>query len=159
MHGNVGQDLAVQLVAGLLQAIDQLRIAKVVKLSCGRDAHDPQRAELALLLFATRVSELQATLYGLLRCLVELRFCEEVAACSLENLLPAVTPLGTTFYAGHWSSPFCVRLSCGWRQEALPGRESGKPLHSLIQASISRACRTAWLSRLPGAGATLSPWP
>ena len=49
LHGNVGQNLAVELDAGLLQSADELRIAGPVQLACGGDTHDPQRAELALL--------------------------------------------------------------------------------------------------------------
>ena len=50
LHGDVGQDLAVQLDAGLLQSVDELRVAGAVQLGGGGDADDPQRAELALLL-------------------------------------------------------------------------------------------------------------
>src|ERR1700728_1039466 len=86
LHSDIGQDLAIQLDASLFQSIDQLRIAEVVELGCSRDADDPQRAELALLLTAAGGGELEAALYCFLGCLVELGLGEEVAACALENL-------------------------------------------------------------------------
>src|SRR4051794_10957159 len=126
MHGDIGQDLAIELDSGLFESIDQLRIARAVQLSGGRDAHDPQRAELALLLTTADVGELQAALHGFLRRLVELGFGKEITAGAFENLLAAVIPLGTAFYAGHSVFSICVtsdlfRRFSGWRQEALPG--------------------------------------
>src|ERR1700738_1101755 len=90
MHGDVGQDLAIQLDAGLLEPVDELGVTGAIQLAGGVDAHDPQGAELALLLFAAGVSELEAAFDGFLGSLVELRFCEEVTACPLKNLLAAV---------------------------------------------------------------------
>jgi len=101
LDGDVGEDLAVQFDASLLQAVDQLRVAEVIQLGGSRDAHDPQRTELALLLLAACVGKLQAALDGLLGCLIELGLRKEVSTGSLQNLLAAVTPLGTAFYAGH----------------------------------------------------------
>src|SRR5579871_2012902 len=101
MHGDVGQNLAIQFHAGFLEPVNELRVAGAVQLAGSRDAHDPQRAELALLLLAAGVGKLEAALDGFLGSLVELGFREEVTACSLKNLLAAVTPLGTAFYAGH----------------------------------------------------------
>ena len=61
---------------------------------------------LALLLLAAGVGEHQAAFDGLLRCLVELGFGEEVAAGAFQDLLAAVGALGTPFYTGHRGSPF-----------------------------------------------------
>src|SRR6185437_4254018 len=64
------------------------------------------------------VGKLEAALYGFLRCLVELGFRQEIAACAFQNLFAAVMPLSSTFYAWHGGSPFCVlsvtRLEAGW---------------------------------------------
>src|SRR6185437_2933580 len=101
VHGNVGQDFAVELDSGCLEAVDELRVADAVDFSGGIDAHDPERAVLALLLLASAVSELHAALDGFLGGLVELGFCEEVTAGALQNFLAAVVAFGSTFYAGH----------------------------------------------------------
>jgi hypothetical protein len=117
LDGDVGEDLAIKLDASLFQSVDELRVAGAVGLGGGRDADDPQGAELALLLLAAGVGELEAALDGFLGCLVELGFSKEVSTSSLENLFAAITPLGTTFYAGHLFSPFDVawvtRLEAG----------------------------------------------
>src|SRR4051794_1843970 len=47
-HGDVGQDLAVEVDAGELQAVDEGAVAHVVLARGGVDAHDPQAAEVAL---------------------------------------------------------------------------------------------------------------
>src|SRR6185437_4821041 len=74
VDGDISQYLAVQFYAGLLQPVDELRIAGAVELAGCGDADDPQRAELALLLAPAAIGELQAALDGFLRCLVELGF-------------------------------------------------------------------------------------
>ncbi len=50
VDGDVGEDLAVELDAGLLEPVDELRVAGAVELGGGGDADNPERAELALLL-------------------------------------------------------------------------------------------------------------
>src|SRR3954454_235813 len=54
-HGNVGQDLAVQLDTGQLQPVHELRVAHAVELGCGVDAGDPQAAEITLAVAAVTV--------------------------------------------------------------------------------------------------------
>src|SRR5271170_5945224 len=101
IYSDVRQHLAVELDSGGLKTVDELRVADVVDLGRGIDAHDPERAVLALLLFASAVGELQSALDGFLRCLVELRLSKEITACALEDLLAAVVTFCSTFYAGH----------------------------------------------------------
>src|SRR5271156_2379199 len=72
VHGNVGEHLAVELDTGGLEAVDELRVADAVDLGGGVDAHDPEGTVLPLLLLAAAVGELESTLDGFLRCLVEL---------------------------------------------------------------------------------------
>ena len=90
LDGDVGEDFAVQFNAGLLEAVDELRIAEVVQLGGGGDADNPERTELALLLLAAGVGKLQAALDGFLGCLVELGLRKEVSTSSLKNLFAAV---------------------------------------------------------------------
>src|SRR5215472_13562867 len=99
--GDVGEDLAVQANASLLQAVDEGRVAHAVQLSRRADADDPHRAELPLLLLAADVGKLETALNGFLRCLIELGFCEEVAACALEDLFAAIVALCTALYTRH----------------------------------------------------------
>src|SRR5437868_5447440 len=47
-HGNVGQDLAVQLDVGQLQTVDQLAVAQAAHPASRVDAGDPQPPEFAL---------------------------------------------------------------------------------------------------------------
>ncbi len=99
--GNVGKDLAVQAVARLLEAVDERRVAHTVQTRRCADTHNPQRAELALLLLAANVGKLQPALNCFLGGLVELGFGEEVTACALEDLFAAVIAFCTAFYTRH----------------------------------------------------------
>src|SRR5208337_3419870 len=85
-----------------------------------------------------------AALYGLLRCLVQLRFREEITAGAFQNLLAAVTPLGATFYAGHGGFSFLRFCLRGWRQEAII--DGCQPLHSLSSSLISRRASRSFSS-------------
>src|SRR5918998_4649362 len=48
-HGYVGQNLAVDLDAGLLEAVHELAVGESLLAGGGVDAHDPKAAEVALL--------------------------------------------------------------------------------------------------------------
>src|ERR1700681_2490971 len=76
----VCQDLAIQFYACLFEAVNELVVAHPIQFGGGADAHDPQRPELPLALFAPGVCELQAALDGLFGRPVQLGFCEEVTA-------------------------------------------------------------------------------
>src|SRR5271157_5700545 len=130
IYGDVGQHLAVELDSGGLETVDELRVADVVDLGGGIDAHDPERAELAFFLLASAVSELQSALYGFLRCLVELRFCEEITAGALENLFAAVVAFCSTFYAGH-----CLVLLLVLRYAA--GGRMRRPMACTVTSSLA----------------------
>src|SRR4051794_41400775 len=54
-HGDVGQDLAVEVDAGELQAMDEGAVAQAVLARGGVDADDPQAAEVALAVAAVAV--------------------------------------------------------------------------------------------------------
>ena len=62
LHGDVGEDLAIQFDARFFQPVDELVVAQSIQLGGGADAHDPQRAVLALALLTARVGELQSAL-------------------------------------------------------------------------------------------------
>ena len=64
---NFRQHLAIEFYSGLLQSVDELAVADSVQLSGGVDAYDPDGTVLALLLLATRVSELESALDALFR--------------------------------------------------------------------------------------------
>src|SRR6185437_13142035 len=104
--GDVGKDLAVQTVAGQLEAVDEGRVAHAVDAAGRVDTDDPESAVLPLLLLAAGVREHESALDGLLRCLIELGFCEEVTTRALEDLLAAIITFRTPFYTGHLASPF-----------------------------------------------------
>src|SRR5271170_3339965 len=58
----VGDDLAIQLDAGQLQAVDELGIAQAMLAGAGIDALDPEGAEAALLVAPVAIGILQPLL-------------------------------------------------------------------------------------------------
>src|SRR5436305_14056953 len=80
LQGDIGEHLAVELDACSLQSVDEVAVGQAVQAGGGADADDPDGAELALLLLASGVGELQSALHRFLRSLVELGFCEEIPA-------------------------------------------------------------------------------
>src|SRR5580700_7193738 len=113
VHGEIGEHLAIQLDAGLLQAVDQLRVRDAVDLRGGVDAHNPDGAVLPLLALAAAVGKLQPALDSFLRCLVQLGFGEEVAARPFQDFLAAVIAFCPTFYARHRNSPLVTGSAAG----------------------------------------------
>src|SRR3954466_14148071 len=71
LQGDIGEHFAVELDAGFLQSVDEVAVGQAVQTGGGADADDPDGAVLALLLFASEVGELHATLHRFLRSLVE----------------------------------------------------------------------------------------
>src|SRR5205814_2511354 len=82
-HRQLGQDLAVEFDSALFQAADKPAVAEAVLLGGGADAHDPDGAELALLLLASGVGKLEGALHRLFGGAVELGFCEVISAGAL----------------------------------------------------------------------------
>src|SRR5271166_4465148 len=74
-HRQIGKDLAIQFDAGLLQAVDELAVTGSVQLGGSADAHNPDGTELALLLLAAAVGELQPAFDRLFRLTVQFGFC------------------------------------------------------------------------------------
>src|SRR5271170_1136735 len=161
IYSDVRQHLAVELDSGGLKTVDELRVADVVDLGRGVDAHDPERAVLALLLLASAVGELQSALDSFLRCLVELRLGEEITACSLEYLLAAVVAFCSTFYTGHLVLLLVLRCAAGGRMRLradlftrlLPDRSAMtpgalRPLHH-VQIRRRESCAQPLRGRRP----------
>src|SRR3712207_6433075 len=69
-HGDVGQDLAVQLDAGELQAVHERAVGHALEARGGVDAGDPQAAEVALAVAAVPVRVGVRLHQGFLRALV-----------------------------------------------------------------------------------------
>ena len=94
IHGQVGQNLAVQFHACFLQPVDELVVAEPVQSGGRGDADYPQRAELALLLASSGEGKLQAAVDGFLGGPVKLRFGEEISSIFLRlarRLVPRFT--------------------------------------------------------------------
>jgi len=106
VSGNVGEDLAIEAIAGELEAVDEGRVAHAIVAAGSVDADDPEGAVLTLLLFTTGVGELESALDGFLSSLVELGLGEEVTTRALEDLFAAIVAFCTPFYTGHLTSPF-----------------------------------------------------
>src|ERR1035438_9402654 len=64
VYRQLSQDLAIEFDAGFLQSADELVIVHSVQAGAGADAHDPQRAVLALFLLAAGIGKLQPALDG-----------------------------------------------------------------------------------------------
>ena len=59
VSGDVGEDLAIEAVAGKFKTVDERRVAHAVDPARGVDADDPESAILALLLFAAGIGKFQ----------------------------------------------------------------------------------------------------
>src|SRR5690606_5132490 len=86
-HGQVSEDLPVHLDAGLLQAVHEDAVAHVVLVCRGVDAHDPEPAEVPLLVLAVAVGVAPAALDVLLGRLPQLAARAVGAARGLHDLL------------------------------------------------------------------------
>ena len=114
VHRQVGQDLAIQFHSALFEPVDELVVAHPVQFGGGADADDPERAILALLLFASGVGELQAAFDRFFGGPVEFGFCEEIAAGAVSIFLRLARRLVPRFTRGMGSS-FLISSYGGWR--------------------------------------------
>ena len=55
IHGDVSQNLAVQLAAGLLQTVHETAVRNVIQMACRIDTGDPQTTEISLFLTAADI--------------------------------------------------------------------------------------------------------
>src|SRR5215469_15111442 len=106
MQRHIRQNLAVQIQPGGLQAVQELAIGNARVAAGSVDAHDPQRAVLALLVLSAYVGELQAALDRFLRGAMQLALGEKITRRQLQRLFPGSPAVGTTFNSRHVSSPY-----------------------------------------------------
>src|SRR5438477_7907429 len=78
-HGEIGQHLAVEVDARLLQALHQPAVAQAVQPRGGVDAHDPEAAEVTLADLAGAVGIGETLLDGLARLAVAAATAADVA--------------------------------------------------------------------------------
>src|SRR5687768_7876119 len=99
--GEVGEALAIELDARILQAEHELAVGESVLSRGGVDAHDPQAAIVALLPFAPDVRIDARFLGRLFHELVQLALVLEVPLGELGELLPLLTAYDAAFDAWH----------------------------------------------------------
>ena len=58
VHGQIGEDFAVEIHFVLRQFVHQLGISRAIEAGGGVDTNDPQRPEVALLVAAITIGEL-----------------------------------------------------------------------------------------------------
>src|SRR6185437_2083507 len=100
-HREVGENLAVHLDAGLLQARDELAVREARLTATRVDARDPESAELALLVAAVAVGVLPRAHHRFLGDAVYVLAAAAVTLGLLDDLLVARARRDSTFYAGH----------------------------------------------------------
>src|SRR5665213_622646 len=105
---HVRQNFAIQFHAGLLQPIHEFAVGNFSGAAGCPDAHNPQRAEIALLEPAALIAVAQRLLNRLLCGSIKLTLGEEKTFGEGKRLLAAITPLSTTFNSWHVSSPWVL---------------------------------------------------
>src|SRR4029434_4352233 len=112
-HGEIREHLAVERVARQLETADPLRVVETV-LARGRvDAHDPEPAELALLVLAADIRVLRGGVDRLFRGAIELALGLIKPFRTCEQLLSLRTPNRSTFDSRHCFLSVCGRTRQG----------------------------------------------
>src|SRR3954462_8033334 len=99
----IREDLTVPWDAGELEAVHERVVVHVVLMRARVDAHDPEAAEIALLVLAIAVRVLPAALDGLLRGPPQLAARAEGAARGLHDLFFPLQPRNVRYGTRHWS--------------------------------------------------------
>ena len=89
VHGEVGENLAVETDVLLCELAHELRVRDAVLAGSGVDSLDPKGTECALLGLAVTVSVGETFLVSVFRYSPDILSGEEITAGSLENLLAA----------------------------------------------------------------------
>src|SRR5215218_6069398 len=123
-HGDVGQDLAVQVDLGQLEAVDELAVGHAVEAGGRVDARDPQAAKVALAVAAVAVRVGVGLGQGLLGALVVgVRLATE-ALGELQRLATLLLGVDGALDAGHFFFAPRRVLTRGWswgdRTKSLP---------------------------------------
>src|SRR5947209_8467082 len=100
-HGDVGQDLAVELHPGRLEAVDELRVRQAVLACGGVDPRDPQAAEVTLAVAPVAVAVLVGLEHGLLRHPVVTAGVAPVALGQRKRGAALLAGVDRTLDAGH----------------------------------------------------------
>src|SRR5579884_698029 len=117
VYGDVGEDFAIQIDACLLEAVDELAVGDLQRAAGGIDAHNPKRAEIALLEAAADVAVTERFFDGFLRGAIQLRFGKKVAFRPAKCFVAVVPPMGTSFYSWH----VFLLLLYGWESAGTCG--------------------------------------
>ena len=89
VHGEVGENLAVETDVLLGELAHELRVGDAVLTGSGIDSLDPESAECTLLGLTVTISVGETFLVGVLRYGPDILSGEEITAGSLKNLLAA----------------------------------------------------------------------
>src|SRR5262252_2469343 len=108
VHGDVGEHLAVDLDASLVQSVDDAAVGKSVDSGGGVDARDPQRAEFALVLPPVAVRILPRLDDRLLRRTVDLAPGVVVALRLAKNFLVTAPGRHATLHSCHGAARLTV---------------------------------------------------
>src|SRR6187551_1914401 len=100
-HGDLRQHLPVELVAGLLQPVDEPAVRDLVLAGGGVDPHDPEPAEVPLLRLAIPIRVDERLLHLELRHPVRLRLGAVIALGERQGLCALVLSLRSALYARH----------------------------------------------------------
>src|SRR6516165_8163098 len=101
VHRDVGEHLAVDLDASLVQSVDDAAVGEAVDTRRRIDARDPERTELALVLPPVAIGVLPRLDDGLLRRAINLAPGVVVALCLAKNFLVTAAGRHTTLYSCH----------------------------------------------------------
>src|SRR6185312_5054836 len=99
--GEVREDLAVELDAGLVAAVHELVVREAVRACAGVDAHDPEPPERAFLRLAVAVGVDERVLDLLLRVAVARVLEAPVALGLLEDLAPLLAGVDGSLHTRH----------------------------------------------------------
>src|SRR5947207_5019114 len=87
MHGEIGENLPVDLDAGFAEPVHELAVAQIVQVRARVDAGDPETAEVPLFVLAVAVRVFPTALHVLLRRLPQLAAAAKRSAGRLHDLL------------------------------------------------------------------------
>ena len=104
-HRHVGEDLAVELDLGELQAVHEGVVGEAVLAGAGVDAHDPQLAELALAHAAVAIGVLEAALDLFFGAAVARVLGAAVALGLLEDLAALLARVDASLDSRHVRTP------------------------------------------------------
>jgi hypothetical protein len=107
---NVGQHFTIEADSSSLQSADELAVRNVRRPAGGVNAHNPKRAEIALLETPSDISIAQCLFHCFLRSSIQLRFREEETLGAAKGFVAIISPVGTSFYSGHVFSLKVIRL-------------------------------------------------